>query len=74
MSASRAIAAILELIIKYQVELLRAPPTSVDHTFQFIDRIYTIPTEGAELDVQSHEDRLMGAYSKVYPGNMKKVL
>ena len=33
-----------------------------------------MPIEGAKLDVQGHEDRLMGTYSKVYPGNMKKVL
>jgi len=65
---------ILKLVIKYQVELQRSPPASVEHTFQFVNYVYTIPTEGAELDVQGNEDRLMGTYSKVYLGNMKKVL
>ena len=70
----RAISAILEVITKYQVELQRAPPATVDQTFQFMNCVYTIPTEGAEVEVQAHEDKLMGAYSRVYPGNMRKVL
>ena len=56
----RALVAILDLVIKYQVELQRAPPASVEQTFQFVNCVYTISTEGTELDVQGHEDRLMG--------------
>ena len=39
-----------------------------------MDCVFTIPTEGAEAEVASHEDKLMGSYSFVYPSIMKNTM
>jgi len=67
-------ARIIELIIRYQVEIHKIQPSSIEQTFQFMDCVYMVPTEGEEIEVTSHEDWLMESYSYVYLSTMKKAM